>query len=251
MSIELMLLIGGAMFAGFIQGLSGFAFSMVALSIWVWRLDPALAAVMSVFGALTGQLMALLLGERKFYTTTLAPYLAGGLIGVPLGIAALPALNPHMFKLVIGLFLTLCCPLMLCARQLPHIQRGGWLADAMAGLAGGIMGGLGGSIGTIPVLWCALRGLGKEAQRAVIQNFNLSMLIVTMLGYATTGVVTAEMLPLLPAVAVAVSLPAILGMRVYARMSQTNFRQLTLVLLTGSGVAMLCAALPAVLAARF
>ena len=34
-------------------------------------------------------------------------------------------------------------------------------------------------------------------------------------------------------------------------MSQTNFRQLTLVLLSGSGVAMLCAALPEVLAARF
>lgn len=245
MSVESMLLLGGALLGGFVQGLSGFAFSMVALSIWVWRLDPALAAVMSVFGALTGQLTALWLGERRFYSTTLAPYLAGGLMGVPLGIAALPALNPHMFKLVIGLFLTLCCPLMLCARQLPQIHRGGRVADALAGLVGGVMGGLGGSIGAIPVLWCTLRGLGKDEQRAVIQNFNLSMLIVTMLGYVVTGVVTVDMLPLLPAVAVAVSLPAVLGMRVYARLSQANFRQLTLVLLTGSGVAMLSAALPA------
>ena len=47
--------LGGAAVAGFVQGLSGFAFSMVSMAIWAWVLEPRLAAVLTVFGALVGQ----------------------------------------------------------------------------------------------------------------------------------------------------------------------------------------------------
>ena len=248
MSFDLSLLIIGAALAGFIQGLSGFAFSMVALSIWVWGLDPRLAAVMAVFGSLSGQLVAAFLGERQWHATTMFPYLAGGLLGIPLGVAALPVLNPHVFKLALGLFLVACCPLMLFARQLPKVRAGGRFADAVAGLLGGLMGGLSGITGAIPTLWCTLRGLEKAEQRAVIQNFSLATLVVTMLAYVAAGVVTAEMARLLPVVAVALFLPAMLGVRIYARMSQTNFRKLVLALLTCSGAAMLFASLPKLMA---
>lgn len=40
----------GAIAAGFVQGLSGFAFSLVAMSFWAWSVEPTLAAVLAVFG---------------------------------------------------------------------------------------------------------------------------------------------------------------------------------------------------------
>ena len=46
----------GAVAAGFVQGLSGFGFGMVAMSFWAWALEPRLAALLAVCGALTGQL---------------------------------------------------------------------------------------------------------------------------------------------------------------------------------------------------
>ena len=248
MSAELILLVCGAAVAGFVQGLSGFAFSMVAMSFWVWGLDPKLASVMAVFGSLTGQLVATFSVKRKLHLTTLLPYLAGGLLGVPLGVYVLPVLNPDVFKLVLSLVLVVWCPLMLLSRRLPKITLGGRLADALAGALGGFMGGLGGITGAIPTLWCTLRGLEKEEQRAVIQNFNLATLAVTMIAYVATGVVTAEMVPLLPVVAVALLLPAWIGVRVYTRLSQETFRKLVLLLLTVSGVAMLFAALPRLMA---
>ena len=58
MSSELWLLVAGAVVAGFVQGLSGFAFSMVAMSFWVWGIEPRAASVMAVFGSLSGQLVA-------------------------------------------------------------------------------------------------------------------------------------------------------------------------------------------------
>ena len=38
----------GAVAAGFVQGLSGFGFGMVAMSFWAWALEPRLAALLAV-----------------------------------------------------------------------------------------------------------------------------------------------------------------------------------------------------------
>ena len=136
---------------------------------------------------------------------------------------------------------------MLFSQRLPRIDVGGRIADAIAGLAGGVMGGIGGFTGAIPTLWCTLRGLDKDAQRAIIQNFNLATLAATMAGYIATGAVTHEMLPLLPVVALALLVPALIGARVYVGLSAAAFRNLVLALLSLSGLAMLASALPALL----
>ncbi|MEG1747924.1 MAG: phenylalanine--tRNA ligase subunit alpha, partial [Oscillospiraceae bacterium] len=46
---------------------SGFAFGMVAMSFWAWVLEPQLAAVLSVFGSLTGQIIAAFTVRREFH----------------------------------------------------------------------------------------------------------------------------------------------------------------------------------------
>jgi uncharacterized protein len=245
---ELWLLVVGAVVAGFVQGLSGFAFSMVAMSFWVWGIEPRVAAVMAVFGSLTGQLVAVFSVPRRLSLAVLGPFLAGGLCGIPLGILVLPHLNPHLFKLVVGTLLVSWCPVMLFAKRLPKISAGGRTADGLVGAAGGVMGGLGGFTGALPTLWCTLRGLEKEQQRAIIQNFNLATLAVTMAGYVSTGAVTRDMLPLMPVVAVALLIPAVLGAKVYVGLSEAAFRNLVLSLLSLSGLAMLAASVPRLLA---
>jgi len=244
MAPELLLLIVGAVVAGFVQGLSGFAFSMVAMSFWVWGIEPRTAAVMAVFGSLTGQIVAAVSVRRGLRLRALAPFLVGGLVGIPIGVTVLPFLNPHGFKLALGFFLVVWCPLMLFSGYLPKVSAGGRVADALAGAAGGFMGGIGGFTGVIPTLWCTLRGLEKEHQRAIIQNFNLAALSVTMIVYIGAGAVTREMLPLLPVVAVSLLLPAMLGARVYVCLSQEAFRRVVLSMLSFSGLAMLAAELP-------
>ena len=247
MTSELWLLVIGAAVAGFVQGLSGFAFSLVAMSFWVWGIEPQVASVMAVFGSLTGQIVAAFSVRRRLDFAALAPFLAGGLVGIPLGIMVLPRLDPHLFKLVLGAVLVVWCPVMLFAQRLPKVTAGGRFADGLAGAAGGFMGGIGGFTGPIPTLWCTLRGMNKEQQRAIVQNFNLATLSVTMAGYIATGTVTRAMLPLLPMVAVALLVPALLGARVYVGLSELAFRRVVLSLLSVSGLAMLAAALPKLL----
>ena len=240
--------IAGAVAAGFVQGLSGFAFGLVATSIWAWWLPPQMVAPLSVFGALVGQLIAAATVRRGLHWPRLWPLLAGGLAGIPLGLLLLPRLDGPSFQLAVGLLLALWCPLMLFSGRIPRLQRGGSLADGTAGLLGGLTGAVAGFAGPIPTLWATLRGWDRDALRAVVQNFNLAMLVVTLAAYAARGLVTPDMTPLLPWVAGAVLLPVLLGARVYAGLATETFKRVVLALLALTGAALLVRALPPLLA---
>jgi len=246
--VELYLIVAlGAALAGFVQGLSGFAFAMVAMAVWAWWVDPQLAAAMAVFGGFSGQLLAALTVRRGFDIKLLAPFVIGGLAGIPVGIGILPLLDLSLFKLALGGLLAVICPVMLVAHKLPKVNAGGRPADAVAGFIGGVLGGIGGVSGAIPTLWCTLRGMPKDQQRAVIQNFNLGMLGVTLALYVGTGVITAATLPMLAVVLPAMLIPTLLGAKLYIGISEAAFRRIVLGLLTVSGLAMLASALPKVL----
>jgi uncharacterized membrane protein YfcA len=202
---------------------------------------------MAVFGGLTGQVLAALTVRRGFDLKRLLPFLAGGVVGIPIGVALLPHLDVVLFRVLFGGLLVTWCPVMLMARRLPHLKAGGRWADGVVGATGGVMGGLGGFTGAVPTLWCTLRGFDKDAQRAIIQNFNLAALAMTMASYLACGVVTRDMLPMFAIVAPAMLLPALLGARLYIGISEAAFRKIVLSLLTASGVALLASSLPALL----
>ncbi|AVS89535.1 permease [Paracidovorax avenae] len=233
----------GAVAGGFVQGLSGFAFGLTAMSFWAWAVDPRLAASLAVFGALTGQVIAAFSVRRGAHLSSLWPFVAGGMAGIPLGVAVLPYLDVRLFKLVLGTLLVLWCPAMLWARNLPAITWGGRLADGLVGTLGGVLGGIGGFTGTAPTLWCTLKRWDKDRQRAVIQNFNLSTLAVTMGIYVSSGVVTRDALPFFALVAPAMLVPTLLGSRVYTGISDATFRKVVLSLLTLSGIALVASGL--------
>lgn len=247
MDSQTLIIIAGAVAAGFVQGLTGFGFGLVAMSFWAWTIDPRLAAALAVFGALTGQIIAAVTVRRGFDLKQLTPFVAGGLFGIPLGLLLLPLLDVQVFKAFLGVLLVFWCPAMLLSAHLPRITWGGRSADAVVGAAGGVMGALGGFTGVLPTLWCTLRGMEKDAQRAIVQNFNLSMLLVTMATYIATGIVSRATLPFFAIVAPALLIPSLLGARLYIGISETTFRKIVLGLLTATGVALLASSVPGLL----
>lgn len=238
-----LILVIGAALGGLVQGLSGSNFGMTATSVWAWFLAPQLVAPLSLTGSLAGQIMAALTLRRSFHWQRFAPFLLGGLLGIPLGVALLPRLDANLFKIVLGSLLVLTCPALLLASGLPRVRRGGSIADAVAGVGGGILGGLGGYTGVIPTLWTTLRGLPKDEQRAIIQNFNLGIQLVTLAAYLWQGLITSALLPQLALLVPVVLLSSWAGTRLYMGLSEARFRQIVLGLLTCSGAAMLISGL--------
>jgi uncharacterized protein len=247
--VQMWVLAVGAAIAGLVQGISGFAFAMVAMSIWVWGVDPQLAAVMAVFGGVTGQIISAIRVRRGWHLSILWPFVVGSAIGIPIGTRLLPYLDPNRFKLVLGLLLVVCCSAMLATSHLPHVKRGGRGADAGVGVLGGIMAPLSGFSGLAPALWCTLRGYTKDEHRAVLQNFNLIVLTATFASLVWSGRVRSEMLPQMALVAGALVLPSIYGSKIYIGMSPAAFRKGVLWLLILAGAAMLAAAVKSMAAA--
>lgn len=237
----------GAAIAGLVQGISGFAFAMAAMSIWVWGVDPVLAAVMAVFGGWTGQVISAIRVRRGWHVDLLWPFVLGSAIGIPIGTQLLPLLDPNRFKLVLGSMLVVCCSAMLATSRLPRIEKGGRLADAFVGLLGGVMAPLSGFSGLAPALWCTLRGYTKDEHRAVLQNFNLVVLSATFASAVWTGRVHAGLLPQMGVVAGALIIPSIYGSKIYIGMSPKAFRDGVLWLLVFAGVVMLAASLKSML----
>jgi uncharacterized protein len=233
----------GAAFGGFAQGLSGFAFGLIALSIWVWVLDPTLLAPLVVFGSVGGQIATAGILRQAWKPSLFWPFVVGGALGVPLGVALLRWIDPLAFKIGIGVLLVLWCPTMLLMRDPPRMEWGGRIADACVGWIGGIMGGLGGLTGPAPILWARLRGWDRHTQRAVFQAFNLCMQCVTMIAYASSGAITHQLLLLLAVTVPTLFIASRVGTRLYYRISDQTFSRAILVLLSASGVLLIVSSL--------
>jgi hypothetical protein len=243
MTMETWILALGAAVAGFVQGIAGFAFAMVAMSIWVWGVDPQMAAVMAVFGGWAGQVIAAIRVRRDWHVGTLWTFVAGSAVGIPIGTRLLPLLDPNRFKLVLGSLLVVGCSAMLLSSKLPNIGKGGSVADAAVGLLGGVMAPLSGFSGLAPALWCTLRGYKKDHHRAILQNFNLIVLSATLASIVWSGRARPQNLPQMAIVAGSLLLPTLWGSKMYIGMSASAFRKGVLWVLVFAGMLMLAAGL--------
>ena len=230
----------GSFIGGMVSGLSGFAFGLVALSFWTWVLDPRLLAPMVVFGSLLAQLTALGAVRREFNWRSAAPFLIGGVLGVPLGVLGLGVVNVTLFRGTVGAILVVYSSMLLFVAGAPRpITAGGRLADGCVGLLGGAMGGLAGLTGPAPTLWCNLRGWDKATQRSVFFTFNLAMQTMTMAAYAAGGQLNVTAGKMFLLISPAVVLAAWIGGRLFTRISEAGFRRTVLILLFFSGVTLL------------
>ena len=81
-----------------------------------------------------------------------------------------------MFKLTIGVLLLVFPLLLYFSRKPMALKFGGRLADGAIGFAGGILGGLAGLSGPLPILWASVRGWRKEQRRGIFQTYNWTVL---------------------------------------------------------------------------
>ena len=237
---SLAMVVAAAFVAGFTTGFAGFGTGLVASGLWLHVLPaagvPPLVALSSVAAQIVG-----LVGVRKAFDWPRArPFLAGGAIGVPIGVATLAAASPFLLKAVIGGFLVVYAAARLLPGGGPSVgDRGGWPADAAIGIGGGFLGGFAGLSGPLPIVWLQMRGGDAGRQRAVYQPFNLVVLVLASLAMAAAGRITRDVLWIAALCLPATLLGATIGARVYAGVSPMMFERAVLALLLASGSVLL------------
>ncbi|TMJ25399.1 MAG: sulfite exporter TauE/SafE family protein [Alphaproteobacteria bacterium] len=233
------LVIAGALVAGFVNGLSGTGYALVSLGFWLHAMSPLTAAPLVAFCSVCGHLQSLPRIWQGVIWSRLWPFMVGGLIGVPLGTAMLAHVQVGPLKIGVGLLLIFYCSWMAFVRRPPVVLGGGRLADATAGLGGGVLGGMASISGPIPVIWVQLRGWTMLAQRGVNQPYNMSVLAFSLVTAAIAGFLDRTFF-----VWAAITLPVTLigahiGLRLYGRIDDAQFRRLILGLLGLSGLTLI------------
>ena len=232
------LVAGAALLAAFAQGLSGFAFSLVALSLWLHVLTPTVAGPLAITCGLISQCFSLAHFHRSFRFDLLWPMLVGGLVGAPLGVWLLHYADPQAFRIAVGVFLLGYSAFMLFTPALKPVTSGGRVADGGVGFVGGVMGGMAGLSGAVPTAWCMLRGWNKDVSRAVYQPFNVAIQAMALTTLLAGGVLTREFGTYILMCVPAMALGVWLGLRLYKRISEVQFRRLVLWLLLVSGASL-------------
>src|SRR6266849_8121224 len=91
--------------AALVAGLAGFAFGLVAAAAWLHILTPLQTATLIIAFGLIVQGVAVWKLRRALQWSRLRPFLVGGFLGVPLGVAVLGWTNPDYMRAGVGALL--------------------------------------------------------------------------------------------------------------------------------------------------
>lgn len=234
----LVLFLFSVFFGGIVSGLAGFAMGLVVSGIWLHILTPAQTAALIVGYGILVQSYSLWTLRHALKLKAVAPYIAGGAIGVPVGGLLLHAINPDYLRTGVGVLLVAYGGYFL-ARPHVHEVRGGVPADFGIGILNGILGGLTGLAGPVITIWCQLRGWPKDMQRTVFQPVILAAFVLTAISLTVAGTITAELVKLY-----AMGLPMLfagvwLGLKLYGHLNDAAFRKVILWLLLLSGMVLI------------
>ncbi len=241
MDTGLLYIVAGAIAGGFINGLAGFGTALFALGFFLQVLPPlqavGLSVILSVMTGLPGVWVirhSLLANPRR--TTR---FLLPAVLGIPVGVSLLGYIEPDVLKLLIAGFMILYGAFFLLRRSLPKFERPTPVGDGIIGFSGGVLGGLAGLSGALPAMWCALRPWPRHETRAVLQPYNVVILLISATVLAFRGAYPAEMLPLLALAIVVAMVTAQIGIFVFKRLSDNSFRWLVIGLMFASGLILL------------
>lgn len=238
MPIDLLLFVAATFAAALVAGVAGFAFGLVAAAVWLHVLTPLQTTTLIVAFGLIVQGYSVWKLRRALKFERLLPFLVGGMIGLPIGVALLRWAPVAHLRVAVGVLLIVFSIYSLVRPQLAKVTAGGGLADGGVGVLSGILGGTTGFGGILPTIWCTVRGWPKDEQRAVFQPTGVAIFLGTALCLGGTGTVTPDTVRLF-----LIGLPALLagswlGLRLYGKIDEAVFRKVVLILLLVSGLAL-------------
>lgn len=240
---DIVIVVVGALVAGFVNGLSGTGYALASLGFWLHAMSPITAAPLTALCGVSGHLQSLPRIWSGVSWRRLWPYLGAGLVGVPIGTALLDRVQVQPLKVGVGLLLIVYVSWMGFMRRPPVVRGGGRAADAVIAFIGGVMGGLSSLSGPAPTIWAQLRGWDKHQQRAVNQPFNMSVLAFALVSSGIAGFLDRTFF-VWAAIAVPCTLiGAHIGLALYGRIDDRQFRRIVLGLLGLSGLTLIASAL--------
>lgn len=225
-------------FAGFVKGAIGFAMPMILVSAYSAILPHQTGLAILILPTLTANMIqAFRQGARPALASARAYWRHILMVVVFLTISAqfVMAIPDRAMDLVLGVPVTVYSLWQLAGRSLEIPLRHRLRAEVILGAVGGLFGGISGIWGPPLIVYLVSIRTPKEESVRVQGVVYLIGSVVLLFAHLGSGVLNARTLPYSALACV----PALLGMRLgfnlHDQLDPTQFRRLTLILLSVAG----------------
>ena len=250
----------GVFLGAFVAGFAGFGLSAAAGAFLLHVLEPKVAIPLMMICSVCAQCAGLVYLRKTIGIGTALPFVAGGIVGVPVAVMILRHIDGSALRTGFGVFLIAYSSWALLnlystTRQRAITRIAGAAAvkterirpvsmtrqaatrdKALVGMCAGLVGGLTAMPGALLSIWADARKLPKAEQRGFVQPFILSIqLLALALMFVTPGLLTREVLAPLTVSVVPLAVGTLLGLYLYGRASAAGFRLGVLAILFASG----------------
>lgn len=177
--------------ATLVRSAFGFGEALVAVPLLALRIPVAVAVPLAVALSVFVALVVVVQDWRHVHARAAAWLVAATLPGLPLGLWLLTAADERLVKTALAAVIVALSLYALLARTpptLPHDRRA-WLIPF--GFAAGVLGGAYGMNGPPLVVYGSLRRWPAQHFRATLQAYFLPASLLSLAGYAATGLLTA------------------------------------------------------------
>lgn len=236
------MLFAGAFIGGFVNGLAGFGTALFALGFFLNVMPPIQAvAIILLMSFISGLLGLWTVRHDIVPNMKPASYLIiPGLCGVPFGVYSLAYVDVDLLRLLVASLLLLYGGYFSFRARLPSLKGDRPIMDMIIGLIGGVLGGLASLSGALPTMWFAMRDRNKHTMRTIIQSFNMSLFVLAIALFWWRGAYDDQQTLLYALMAVSIALLAAkLGIIVFGKLSDYQFRRLLVVMTFISGIIMM------------
>src|SRR5262244_383697 len=137
--LDLAIFLTATFASALVAGLSGFAFGLIAASLWLYILTPLQSASLIIAFGLVVQGYSVWKLRHALDWRKLWPFVLGAALGVPAGVTLLTWSDPRSVRVAVGVFLVLYSLYAFFRPALNPVKSGGGAADAAVGFANGVL----------------------------------------------------------------------------------------------------------------
>jgi uncharacterized protein len=226
--------------AATVSSIAGFAFSAICGAILFHVMKNPISVVDTmIICSIAIQIFSVATLKRAIDPKDLGRFLAGGVVGLPIGVYLLTHVTGSIYMKCVGGFLICYGVYMLARKPMPPARRGRSAGDYIAGFLGGITGGFAAFPGAFVTIWCGFKGLPKDQQRGVYQPFILIMQILALgvlFFVQSTNRGPGQIDPLMVTYIPAALLGTWCGIAIFRRLTEVQFAWSVNLLLVVSGL---------------
>lgn len=192
---EYILIIFTMIIAGFIQGMTGFGFSLIAIPIMAMFIDIKRVVPLSVSIALITVIIMSFQLKGHLNWKRIVPMVVGLVPGIAIGAFLLKNLPDNIIKFIMGMFLLVFSTYNLFKKNIEICLSYHW--GVIAGFLSGLISATVGGGGPPVVVYASLSKCSQNEIKATLSSFFVGMAGLTVVAHALNGLINISVIKMM------------------------------------------------------